>query len=475
MSRSNFIFICYRREESSGHAGRLYDHLSAHFSPGQIFMDIDMIEPGLDFAEVIRNAVSSCDAMIVVIGRQWQSLTDAEGRVRLHNPDDFVHMEISTALERKIRVIPVLVQGATMPRPTDLTEPLAGLSGKQALNLSNERLWKHDIRTLINLLEGLGIAPVEGPPEEQKQPEEAGPTEEEEQPEDFHIITSPLVGTFYRSPSPTSNDFVRVGSRIEPDTVVCIIEAMKLMNEIQAETTGAVKEIYVHNGYPVEYGQPLFKVGRPDTDDVPEPEASPDEVEVIFVPPKDLHVIYSPIVGTFYRAYPTDTKPFVRVGSHVEVWTVVCIVEAMQLMNEIEADVTGTIEQIYIENGQPVEFNQPLFGVRLPVADGAQFDSPAGTNATTTPAEPVEETYMIPSPLIGLFYRAPWPGAESFVQVGSRVGPETVVCVIESMKLMNEVLAEVAGTVKQIFVEDGKLVEYGEPLFEITRERAPNA
>ena len=80
------------------------------------------------------------------------------------------------------------------------------------------------------------------------------------QDQDLHIITSPIVGTFYRSPSPTSDAFVKIGSNVENDTVVCIIEAMKLMNEIQAETSGEVVKIYVENGQPVEYGQPLFGI-----------------------------------------------------------------------------------------------------------------------------------------------------------------------------------------------------------------------
>ena len=78
------------------------------------------------------------------------------------------------------------------------------------------------------------------------------------QDQDLHIIQSPIVGTFYRSPSPTADAFVKIGSNVEPDTVVCIIEAMKLMNEIQAEMSGEVVKIYVENGQPVEYGQPLF-------------------------------------------------------------------------------------------------------------------------------------------------------------------------------------------------------------------------
>ena len=80
--------------------------------------------------------------------------------------------------------------------------------------------------------------------------------------EELHIVTSPIVGTFYRAPSPNDDPFVKVGSQVEGDSVVCIIEAMKLMNEIQAETTGTVAKIYVENGQPVEYGQPLFGVKK---------------------------------------------------------------------------------------------------------------------------------------------------------------------------------------------------------------------
>jgi acetyl-CoA carboxylase biotin carboxyl carrier protein len=80
------------------------------------------------------------------------------------------------------------------------------------------------------------------------------------QDQDLHIISSPIVGTFYRSPSPTAEAFVKIGSNVEPESVVCIIEAMKLMNEIQAEATGEVVKIYVENGQPVEYGQPLFGI-----------------------------------------------------------------------------------------------------------------------------------------------------------------------------------------------------------------------
>jgi acetyl-CoA carboxylase biotin carboxyl carrier protein len=100
--------------------------------------------------------------------------------------------------------------------------------------------------------------PSSAPPHPGAHAEEAASEDQ-----DLRLIKSPIVGTFYRSPSPTADSFVRIGSQVEPTTVVCIIEAMKLMNEIQAETTGEVVKIYVENGQAVEYGQPLFGVKTP--------------------------------------------------------------------------------------------------------------------------------------------------------------------------------------------------------------------
>src|SRR5262249_42731377 len=118
-TRSANIFINYRREDSAGHAGRLFDRLSSHFA-GRGFMDIETIERGVDFVEVIEKAVGSCEVLIVMIGREWVRLKDASGRRRLDDPDDFVRLEIASALARDIRVIPVLVEGAPMPRSEDL-------------------------------------------------------------------------------------------------------------------------------------------------------------------------------------------------------------------------------------------------------------------------------------------------------------------------------------------------------------------
>ena len=133
-------------------AGRLYDHLSNHFSNHLLFMDIDTIEPGEDFVEVLQNAVGSCQALIAVIGPDWLSSTDQAGQRRLDDPNDFVRLEIAAALERNIRVIPVLVDGAFMPTVQDLPDALAKLARRNALFISNER-FRYDIGKLIATLD----------------------------------------------------------------------------------------------------------------------------------------------------------------------------------------------------------------------------------------------------------------------------------------------------------------------------------
>jgi hypothetical protein len=149
--RSANIFINYRRDDSAGHTGRLFDRLSNRF-PGRVFMDIDTIEPGVDFAEVIQQAVGSCEILIVVIGREWLKVTDANGRRRLDNPGDFVRLEVAAALERNIRVVPVLVEDAPMPRPEDLPADLAKLTRRNAIELSDAR-WAFDVDRLIQTIE----------------------------------------------------------------------------------------------------------------------------------------------------------------------------------------------------------------------------------------------------------------------------------------------------------------------------------
>ncbi len=152
MSTSSRIFISYRRDDSSGYAGRLNEQLRGHFGHHQVFMDIDTIEPGIDFHEYISGAIGAVDVMVVLIGRQWLATTGPGGARRIDEPDDLVRMEIAGALERKLRVIPVLVEGATMPEVPDLPPPLVPLARRNAIEMSDSR-WDYDLQRLVGVIQ----------------------------------------------------------------------------------------------------------------------------------------------------------------------------------------------------------------------------------------------------------------------------------------------------------------------------------
>jgi TIR domain len=133
---SGQIFISYRRQESGWSARSLHARLCRDFDPNQIFMDLDAIALGEDFIEAIETTVARCDVLIAVIGHNWLTSKDEHGGRRLDNADDFVRMEIGTALKRRIRVIPVLVDGALMPRADDLPEDLKTLVRRNALAIT---------------------------------------------------------------------------------------------------------------------------------------------------------------------------------------------------------------------------------------------------------------------------------------------------------------------------------------------------
>ncbi len=146
------IFISYRREDSSGHAGRLFDRLREHFGRESVFLDVVGIEAGVDFVDTLDKVLGSCDVLLAVIGREWLSCCDKQGRRRLDEPNDFIRAEISAALKRDVRVVPILVQGAEMP-PTDaLPEELKRLTRRQAVELRDSR-WDDDVEALIAALE----------------------------------------------------------------------------------------------------------------------------------------------------------------------------------------------------------------------------------------------------------------------------------------------------------------------------------
>ena len=153
------IFISYRRDDSEGHAGRLFEGLKARFGRRRVFIDVDGIEPGRDFRRIIDEHVSSCHVLLALIGKDWLHAADKDGRRRLDAPEDFVRLEIAAALRRDIAVIPVLVQGATMPGKEELPPDLQAMVSRNGAELRHSR-WDDDFARLEETLQSLGVKVV---------------------------------------------------------------------------------------------------------------------------------------------------------------------------------------------------------------------------------------------------------------------------------------------------------------------------
>lgn len=151
------IFICYRRDDSSGHAGRLFDALAKKFGESKIFMDVAGIEPGADFVEVIEKSVASCHILLAVIGRNWLAYRGSKRKRRLDDPNDYVRLEIQAALKKGIRIIPIFVQGAQMPGVDSLPEDIRKLARKQGFDLRDNR-WNDDVTSFISSLQRMRSA-----------------------------------------------------------------------------------------------------------------------------------------------------------------------------------------------------------------------------------------------------------------------------------------------------------------------------
>jgi beta-lactam-binding protein with PASTA domain len=146
------IFVSYRRNDSEGEAGRLFADLVKHFGEASVFMDVAAIEIGRDFRKAIDESVAGCGVLLAIIGRNWIDAKNEEGKRRLDDPNDFVRLETASALKRDIPVIPVLVQGAKMPRAEQLPDDLKELAYRNCAELTHAR-WGTDLQVLIK---GLG-------------------------------------------------------------------------------------------------------------------------------------------------------------------------------------------------------------------------------------------------------------------------------------------------------------------------------
>lgn len=148
------IFVSYRRNDSQGEAGRLFDDLVGHFGEQKVFMDVAGIEAGRDFRKAIEESVSNCGVLLVVMGPMWLTAKNDAGVRRLDDPGDFVRAEVASALRRDIPVIPVLVHGALMPRAEDLPDELKDLAYRNCVELTHAR-WRSDVQLLLEPLRRL--------------------------------------------------------------------------------------------------------------------------------------------------------------------------------------------------------------------------------------------------------------------------------------------------------------------------------
>ena len=145
------IFINYRRSDTQGYAGRLADSLGAYFGENRVFRDIEDIEGGSEYAKDIEKQVSGADAVIVLIGSEWLSTSDVDGKRRIDNPEDWVAQEIIMAMNHGIRIFPVLIEGTVLPRQEELPEPLAPLLNYNAVTIS-DRKWDADVLALGKII-----------------------------------------------------------------------------------------------------------------------------------------------------------------------------------------------------------------------------------------------------------------------------------------------------------------------------------
>lgn len=145
------IFVNYRRDDSPGTAGRLRDQLADAFGPDSLFMDVDNIPAGVDFASHLSAQVAACDVFLAIVGPNWLNATGETGGRRIDDPDDFVRIEIAAALARNIHVIPVTIDGARLPKADELPDPLKPLIRRQAVEVRNAHFHR-DAEALIEEL-----------------------------------------------------------------------------------------------------------------------------------------------------------------------------------------------------------------------------------------------------------------------------------------------------------------------------------
>src|SRR5262249_41253819 len=155
------VFISYRRADSAGYAGRVMDRLDREFGRDLVFMDIDAIPLGTNFSKVMHEEVAKCGVLLAVIGPNWQDARDEHGNRRLDDPNDFVRIEIAAALQRSIPVIPLLLEGARIPKATELPEDLKELALRNGMEIRHAS-FQDDMNRLVRGLKEEGVYLTDG-------------------------------------------------------------------------------------------------------------------------------------------------------------------------------------------------------------------------------------------------------------------------------------------------------------------------
>ena len=150
------VFISYRRADTAEYARSIHQELLRHIKDDKLFRDISDIAPGEDFVDAINHSLDVVDAVIVLIGRDWLAASGESPQSRLHDPADMVRAEIATALRCGKRILPVLVDSASMPRESELPEDLQALSRINALEISNTR-WDYDVSILVETIKTIHV------------------------------------------------------------------------------------------------------------------------------------------------------------------------------------------------------------------------------------------------------------------------------------------------------------------------------
>ncbi len=149
----NTIFLSYRRKDTASATGRLHDYLEKEFGADMVFKDIHDIGLGKDFRKAIGDTLRDCKVVLVLIGDRYVSLTDAEGNIRIMNPNDYVNIEVSTALAFKDQklVIPILINGAPMPKRDQIPKSMEAITWQNAIRLTND-YWKTEMERLVKAI-----------------------------------------------------------------------------------------------------------------------------------------------------------------------------------------------------------------------------------------------------------------------------------------------------------------------------------